>query len=346
MSPSPRPRLAATLRIVEADVFVAAHRAEWARLDQLVRHRRRLTGDEVDELVSLYQRVTTHLSAVRSAGSDPRLTAELSSRVARARSAVTGAHVPGARQVTRFFIVGFRAARCRVGWWWFGAAAGSIVVAVLTAAWIARTPAVQASLLPPSQAKQLVQQEFRGYYSQYAATSFAAKVWTNNVWVAAESLIFGILLGIPTLFVLLEDALNVGVDGGFMIGHGRGTEFFALILPHGMLELSAVFLAAAAGMRLGWTIIDPGPRPRSRALAEGGGSMINMPLGMIVGLGVSGVIEAFVTPSPLPTWARIGIGSVAEGGFLAYVFILGRRAVQASESSDIEEAPDFLPVTA
>src|SRR6202453_1590383 len=157
MSPSPRPRLAATLRFVEADVFVAAHRAEWSRLYDLVRRRGRLTSAEVDELVSLYQRVTTQLSAVRSAGVDPRLTAELSTRVARARSAVTGAHVPGMRQVGRFFLVGFPAAAYRVRWWWFGAAAGSIVVAVLTAAWIARTPAVQASLLPSSQAEQLVQ---------------------------------------------------------------------------------------------------------------------------------------------------------------------------------------------
>ena len=54
--------------------------------------------------------------------------------------------------------------------------------------------------------------QFQHYYSQYAATSFAAEVWTNNVWVAAESLIFGILLGLPTLLVLFENAANVGAS--------------------------------------------------------------------------------------------------------------------------------------
>jgi uncharacterized membrane protein SpoIIM required for sporulation len=341
---------------VDADVFAAAHRAEWTRLDDLIRRRRRLSGLEVDELVRLYQRTATHLSVARSAGGalsvgdasagDARLTAELSTRVARARGAVTGAHAPAWRQVARFFVVGFPAQAYRARWWWFGVAAASLALAVLVGAWIARSPAVQASLLPSAQAKQLVQQQFRDYYSQYAATSFAAKVWTNNVWVAALSLIFGILLGVPTVLVLLENALNIGVDAGFMIGHGRGTEFFALILPHGMLELSAVFLAAAAGLRLGWTIIDPGPRTRTVALAEEGRSAVTIALGMIVVLAVSGIIEAFVTPSPLPTWARISIGAVAEVAFLTYIFVLGGRAVRAGETSDMEEAPDTLPIAA
>jgi uncharacterized membrane protein SpoIIM required for sporulation len=232
----------------------------------------------------------------------------------------------------------------RARWWWLATATGSLLVALLMGWWIARTPAVQASLLPPDQTRQLVNSEFRGYYSQYAATSFAAKVWTNNALVAAESLIFGILLGVPTLLVLFSNAANVGAVGGLMFAHGRGVEFFALILPHGLLELSAVFLAAAAGLRLGWRIIDPGPLPRSQALAVAGRETITLALGLIVVLLVSGVIEAFVTPSPLPTWARIGIGVCAEAAFLSYVIVLGRRAAAAGLSPDIEAAPDVVPV--
>jgi len=53
---------------VDVDAFVAAHQPDWQRLDRLVKRRRALTGAEVDELVTLYQRTATHLSAVRSAG--------------------------------------------------------------------------------------------------------------------------------------------------------------------------------------------------------------------------------------------------------------------------------------
>ena len=316
-------------------VYAAAHEAEWRRLDDLVKRRRRLSGAEIDELVALYQQTATHLSAVQSAGQDPILVAALSSRVARARAAVVGASTPGWSMVTRFALVSFPAMAYRARWWWLGTAAGSLVVAFVIGWWVARSGQAQAALLPPSQVSRLVHHQFQHYYSQYAATSFAAQVWTHNVWVAAESLIFGILLGLPTLWVLFANASNVGIVGGLMIAHGKGVLFFALVLPHGMLELSAVFLAAATGLRLGWTVIDPGPRPRGRALAEEGRASVTIALGLI---------EAFVTPSPLATWARILIGVVAEAAFLGYVIVAGRRAQAAGLTPDMAEAPDVAPV--
>jgi uncharacterized membrane protein SpoIIM required for sporulation len=330
--------------LVDVDAYVLAHSAEWKRLEQLVKRRRHLSGQEVDELVGLYQRVTTHLSAVRSASHDPALVARLSTLVARARSAVTGAHTPAWRDVARFALVSFPASAYRARWWWLGSAAGSVLVAFLVGWWVARSPHVQASIASRPEIRQLVQHEFRGYYSQYAASSFAARVWTNNVWVAAETLTFGVLLGIPTLIVLFENAFNVGIDGGLMFSYGKGAEFFGLILPHGMLELTAVFLAAGAGLRLGWTVIDPGPRTRATALAEEGRATIGIALGLIVVLLVSGVIEAFVTPSSLSTWARIMIGVCPQALFLTYVIVAGRRAVRAGDSGDMEDAPDMAPV--
>ena len=330
---------------MDADAYVAAHEPQWRRLDTLVRRRRRLTGDEIDELVRLYQQTATHLSAVQSSAHDPVLVAALSSRLAKARAAVTGAHDRHWGMAGRFALVTFPAMAYRARWWWLGTALGSLLVAFLVGWWVARSPAVQAALLPRAAVRQLVNHQFLGYYSRYAAPAFAAQVWTNNAWLAAEALIFGILLGLPTLLVLFDNAVNVGVAGALMIVHGKGVLFFALILPHGMLELTAVFLAAATGLRLGWTIIDPGPRPRSQALAAEGRAAVSIALGLIVVLLVSGVIEAFVTPSPLPTWARITIGVVAEAVFLGYVIAFGRRALAAGVTGDIAEAPDLAPVT-
>src|SRR5580692_10174873 len=161
---------------VDVDAFSLAHRAEWDQLAALVRRRRRLTGTEADELVRLYQRASTHLSQLRaSAGSDPVRVARLATLVARARSAVTGAHVPSWQVVARFAARDFPAAVYRARWWWLSASVASVVVAVATGWWIARSPAVQTALLPPAEAKALVQQQFKGYYTASPAAAFAAQ---------------------------------------------------------------------------------------------------------------------------------------------------------------------------
>jgi uncharacterized membrane protein SpoIIM required for sporulation len=337
--------LIVTLTVMDADTFAAAHRAEWNRLAALVRRRRRLSGDEIDELVAGYQAAATHLSLLRSGGHDPQLTARLSILLGRARAAIAGAHTPAWRAIGAFAVVSFPAMAYRARWWWLGTAAASLAFALIVGRWIAASPAVQSSLLSHSQVASLVNRQFRDYYSQNTPLSFASQVWTNNVVAAAEALILGAFLGVGTIAVLLVNMLNLAVDGGLMIGHGRADEFFVLILPHGMLELSAVFLAAAAGLRLGWVIIDPGTRRRAQALAEEGRATVTIALGLVVVLAVSGVIEAFVTPSGLPSWARIGIGGVAEAAFLAYVIAVGRRAQRLGRSADILQAPEYAPVS-
>jgi uncharacterized membrane protein SpoIIM required for sporulation len=145
------------------------------------------------------------------------------------------------------------------------------------------------------------------------------------------------------LFMLWGNAANVGIVGGLMAANGATGKFFGLILPHGMLELTTVFVAAGLGLKLGWTVIDPGLRPRAQALAEEGRALLVGAAGLALMLLVSGLIEAFVTPSPLPTWARIGIGVLAEAAFLAVVFVLGRRAVNAGVTGDLDDSGDTLP---
>ncbi|WP_078354649.1 stage II sporulation protein M [Mycobacteroides chelonae] len=330
---------------MDVDAFVATHRGTWDRLELLLKRRRSLSGPEIDELVELYQRVSTHLSTVRSSSGDPALVGRLSNLVARARSAVTGEHAPLWRHFIRFWTVSFPVVAYRSWRWWLGATVASMVVAVAVGIWVMHSAELQSVIGTPDEIAHLVNEDFENYYSEHPAAAFALHVWINNSWVAAQCIIFAVLLGIPIPFVLFMNAANVGVAGGLMIAAGRGDVFFGLILPHGLLELTAVFLAAGAGMRLGWKVIDPGDRPRGQVLAEQGRAVMSVAGGLVGVLLVSGLIEALVTPSPLPTFARVAIGVIAEALFLAYVVILGRRGVAANESGDVEDAPDYAPAS-
>jgi uncharacterized membrane protein SpoIIM required for sporulation len=324
---------------MDVDVFIASHRGEWARLEELVKRSRRpgrMAGAEVEELVGLYQRVATHLSIVQTRSPDPVLVARLSRIVADGRAAVTGTYSAAWRDFARFFVVTFPVAVYRGRRWWLPTAVVSLAIAAGFGWWIASHPDVQRGLVPAQSVRDLTNSQFAHYYRAAPAHDFATEVWTNNVWVAASTLIGGLLVGLPTIYMLFTNVLNLGVDGGYMVAAGKAGLFFGLIAPHGILELTAVFVAAGTGLRLGWTIIDPGPRRRADAIAAECRSAVTIALGLIVVLAVSGAIEAFVTPSGLPTWARIGIGVVAEIGFISYVWVLGGRAARAGQTGDLE----------
>lgn len=328
---------------MDVDAFVLANRRTWDRLDHLVKKRRQLTGAEVDELVDLYQRVSTHLSMVRSSSSDAVLIGKLSGLVARARSVVTGAHAPLWREFVRFWTVSFPVVVYRSWRWSVAAGVLFYLVATVIAVWIAHTPEVQAAIGTPSEIEQLVNNDFAEYYSEHPAGSFALQVWVNNAWVTAQCIAMAVLLGIPIPYILFQNAANLGVNAGLMFHAGQGDVFLALITPHGLIELTAVFVAGGVGMRLGWSVIAPGDRPRSQVLAEQGRAVIAVAVGLVVVLLVAGAIEGFVTPSSLPTFIRIAIGVAAFAAFVGYVVHFGRKAVAAGETGDVEDAPDVVP---
>jgi uncharacterized membrane protein SpoIIM required for sporulation len=320
---------------MDLDAYVIVHGHEWQRLEQLSKQGR-LSGAESDELVERYQQVATHLSVIRTSAPDATLVAYLSSVLARARSRSVGTRVTTWRSVGRFFTDTFPAALYRLRWWWIGCLAGNVVVAAVMMLWLLDHPTAEQTLMSPAEVNQLVNHDFADYYSTYASSHFALQVWVNNAWVTALCLALGIL-GVPVVLLLFNNILNVAVIGAIMIRHGQAGHFWGLILPHGMLELTAVFVAGGVGLKLFWSWVEPGGRTRSQSVAHEGRTAATVALGLVLVLMVSGAIEGFVTPSGLPTWTRIGIGALAEIAFLTYVFAVGRAAYARGQTGDIDE---------
>ena len=125
-------------------------------------------------------------------------------------------------------------------------------------------------MLPPEVEAAALESEFEDYYSSQAAEQFAGQVSINNIQVSFLAFAGGILLCVPTVLLLAYNGIAVGIWAGFFADIGHLGRFFGLILPHGLLELTAVFIAAAAGLRLGWTIIAPGDRTPGPGARRGG----------------------------------------------------------------------------
>lgn len=320
---------------MDLDAFSAVHGGDWQRLETLA-SKRRLTGEEADELLRLYQRTSTHLSTVRSVAPEGGLSAALSMRLSRARTRFTGARSNFREDLGNFFVFALPAAFYRVRWLTAAVGAAFILVAWLSGMWVLGSPEVLAAAGSEASIRQYVEQDFVNYYSENPAASFSGMVWTNNAWIAVQAVAFGIT-GVWGPWVLYQNAMGVGTTAGIMAAHDRLDVFFVYILPHGFMELTAVFIAIAAGLRIFWAAVAPGRRLRMTALAEEGRSLITVALGLVVVLFLSGLVEGFVTPSSLPAWLRLTIGFMLFAGYWAYTLVLGRRAYRAGHRGDLTQ---------
>lgn len=329
---------------MDVDSFSAVREVRWARLKELSK-RRNLTGAEADELTRLYQATAGDLSAVRSAAPEPSLISRLSVILASARVWLTGAHGASTADVRVFFVRTLPAAMYRVRWWGVIVTLAVLLLAALAGWWTVNHEEALDLVGTPEQRAAIADEQFASYYSEYDSTSFAAQVWTNNAWLAALCIGLGIT-GFFPLILLYNTVMQLGVAAAVMAEHDALGLFFQLIIPHGLLELSAVFVAAGAGLRLFWTMLVPGNRTRTAALAEEGRITFAVVVGLTIALFASGLIEGYVTDSTLPWSLRIAIGSIALVGFWAYIFVAGRAATLDGATGDVEGdfATDTAPV--
>lgn len=328
---------------MDLDAYVSERRGEWNRLDILTR-RRKLNPEEADELVLLYQRAATHLSVIRSHSPDPILLASLSQLVLAGRSAVTGGRRFSWQPVGRFFASALPAQLYRTRHWWLSVMVLNVLVAGALMWYFASHPEIIQLFASGRDLQQYVEEDFVNYYSEFQAQNFAASVWTHNALIAAQCLASGVLI-VPVIYILGQNILAIGMAGGVMIYSGRGETFFTMILPHGFLELTCVFVAAGVGLRIGWGWIAPGPhRTRGQALAQRARGGMLVALGLVVLLAIAGLLEAYVTPSALSAPVRVGVGAVVWLGFLWYALVLGGAAHRRGETGDLAPEHTETPV--
>lgn len=323
---------------MDVDRFIAQNQPGWTRLEELVRvPRSRLTAAQVDELVQLYQRTSAHLSHARTERADAALVARLTRLVANAAGALYGTRARSLNGIGRFFTTSFPAAVWHARRFVVVAALLLLVPAFAFGTWIAVSDEALEASGPDAVREAYVQDDFEAYYSSAPAGQFATEVTVNNIQVAILAFAAGALVCVVTAYILAMNGAGVGVAGGLFAAVGEQPKFWGLILPHGLLELSAVIVAGAAGLAIGWAVVAPGDRSRSAALADEGRRAAAIVLGLILAFVVAGTIEGFVTPSSLPTAARVAVGVAAATAFWAYVIVLGRRAAALGYTGAVGE---------
>ncbi len=154
---------------------------------------------------------------------------------------------------------------------------------------------------------------------------FASAVFTNNIQVSFLALAGGMALGLVTAFVLVYNGTLFGAVAGLATEAGNGRVFFELVTAHGVLELSCIVVAGAAGLRLGWSIVDPGRMRRIDSLAAEARRTVGIVLGTAPWLVLAGLVEGFLTPAGTGLAAVLVVGFGLAALYWALVVVLGRE---------------------
>ncbi|NUQ63230.1 MAG: stage II sporulation protein M [Pirellulales bacterium] len=143
----------------------------------------------------------------------------------------------------------------------------------------------------------------------------------HNAGIGLRCFAYGILFGVGGLYVTLYNAAVIGSIFGYMATTPQSDNFFHFVTAHGPFELTAVVLSAAAGMRMGFSLVDTGGLERMASLRRAAERSVPTISAAVILFAMAAVIETFLSPSAAPYWIK-AVVSVVSAGLLTFYFVV------------------------
>ncbi|MEX2578583.1 MAG: stage II sporulation protein M [Verrucomicrobiales bacterium] len=340
--------------ILDLDKFIAKERPFWDELSRLLQLRddhpeRRPPLAEAQRFHYLYQRTSSDLVKLNTFAGEAATTRFLERLVARAYSRLHesgGESVPFRpwRWFTRTFPATFRrhwiAFALSMGTFWIGAGFG--------AATLSLNPDLKSDFIPPQfshlnekPSKRVEREEIQSFDAFQGRHAFSAQLMTHNTKVTLMTMVTGFLWGVFTFILLFYNGTLIGVVMFDYISDGQGVFLTAWLLPHGSLELPAIFMGGQAGIVIARTMFGWGTNLKLRQrFARIRGDLLTLIAGAALFLVWAGIVEAFLSQYHRPVFYpwKIGLGVVQLTGLVLYLTFCGRKFSRAKAASSRKAA--------
>jgi uncharacterized membrane protein SpoIIM required for sporulation len=326
--------------------FVESRRSRWEDLERLLHlleqgktHDLR-AGADLLQIGRLYREATADLARIQAhrpdgAPSDD-LEIYLNHLVARAHGQIYRSPAPGWSRIWGFLRVTFPRTFRRTAKWTL-LATGIFALGSLFGFGVTTLDDSFAPLIVSPAILRMVEEGRVWFDSILAIRPLASSmIMTNNISVTFTAFAFGIFCGLGTVYVLAFNGLMVGTLAALCHIHGLDVPFWSFVLPHGVIELTAIWIAGGAGLLLGSGLVAPGDLPRRDSLVRRGRRSIELILGCIPLLVVAGAVEGFVSPSHVPAALKFVVAGIL---LLLLLFYLLSPAVQGRGSGDRRDTP-------
>lgn len=146
-------------------------------------------------------------------------------------------------------------------------------------------------------------------------------IMVNNISVSFKAFVLGITLGIGTIYILFYNGAILGALTGLVYHFGNPFTYWSLILPHGMIELTAIFISGGAGLIIARSILIPKEYSRKHSIIKGAKEAVYLIFGIGLMLVIAGIIEGFFTPLSISPGAKLIFALVTAMGLIGYFAI-------------------------
>ena len=309
-----------------ATEFIAKKQETWDELDALLNHSRRASANQLNRLGYLYRRVTSDLAVARRDFPQDRCVPYLNALASRAHAAVYQTSPFKRGTLREFLLFGFPKV-FRENLNFIGAAFLMFTISFAAAYWIAlSTPEYGEKIVPERFVSHIKKLEEDAWNDTSAENRnlFASFVMTNNIRVAFFAFAGGIIFMVGTAYILVLNGIVIGAVAGLCHANGVALALWSFVSPHGYIELTTIFIAGGAGLKLGYSLIAPSFFTRKRTLTDAARTAIQLLGGCVALLVVAGIIEGFVSPSSLLPSVKIGFGALT--GVLLFTYLFAAKA--------------------
>jgi len=314
------------------DRFINERKNVWQRLEELLQLLDRMTlrklhREEVRELGRIYRRTASDLAIARAESRDPRLVNYLNSLVIRAHGRIYRADAQGGRRIREFFGRDFPRTFRRT--WRYTATAFGVFLLFTGIAFFGTHHDPDFSEfagISPFFRELIINHHTHWWEEVNKANQIeSTNIFTNNIHVTFLAFALGALCGLGTLYVLAFNGASFGAIIALTYRAGFGNDLLlGFVISHGVIELTCIFIASGAGLLIGTALLMPGNLSRADALKSRGLEAVRLISGCIPLLVVAGLIEGFISPQPIPSVIKVGIGVLTGITLYSYLLLAGR----------------------